>query len=332
MQKRETFLVFLVVFIIFTTILLNFSIKKSGGKLISPYYVKRGYIFDRNLNPLVVTSENYKAYYVIKGNFIINSQDLSIIRKYLGNALDLPKKGIILLSEELSLDEIETLKKDKNVIIEKNFKRKTFYPYLKDVIGEVAYNEGISGLEKIFNNSLKCGNPLILSLDLNLEKKIYNTIQEFKIINYGIAVFNIETGEVLGYLENKDTKIFESYFPLNLFGIPEKEIKSFDWTLGNNPVIIEGNIKKINMWHLAKWYMEKMCNHDISPTLIYTKFPKCNFSLEVSEKNKTKYVYNLNNDTFITITFKKNKLLLSSLQVPSLELNQYIVNKLISFL
>ncbi len=331
MQKKEAFLGFLVTFVILTTILLNFSIKKSGGRLITPNYVKRGYIFDRNINPIVVTLENYKAYYVIKENFLFNFQDLSLIKTYLGNILSLPKKGIILLSEKLSLDEVEILKKDENIIIEKDFKRKILYPYLKNIIGEVVYNEGISGLEKIFDDLLKCGKPLILSLDLNLEKKIYNTIQELNLKNYIITVFNIETGEVLGYLEDENAKIFEIYYPLTFFEIPENEIKGFNWTLGINPIIIDGKEKKINIWHLAKWYMEKICNSNISPTLIYTKSQKCKPSSEFFENSNNAHIYNLGN-IIITIVFKKDKLFISSLQVSSLELNQYIVDKIISFL
>jgi len=331
MKKKQAFLLFLSIFLLLVVAILNFSVNKVTGKAPN-YQIKRGYIFDRNLKPIAISLENYKAYYVLKENSFLSSSDLAILKKYLGSTLNLPKKGVVLLSDDLSLDEVEKFKKEKNIIIEKSFKRKILQPYLKFLIGKTFNGYGVSGLEKVFNEHLKKGKPLILSLDLNLEKKIYNIIQEFSLPAFGIAIFNLETGELLGYLESENIKLFDNYYPLNFFNLPDKEIKNFRWVLGEKPVIKEKDMMKINAWHLAKWYMDTVCNHPITPTILYTKTKICKPNLEIFDRKE--YTYTLGN-IFITIAFKKNKMILTSLALTSqdaIELNEKIVNYLFSLL
>ena len=331
MKKKQAFLLFLSIFLLLVVAILNFSVNKVTGKAPN-YQIKRGYIFDRNLKPIAISLENYKAYYILKENSFLSSSDLAILKKYLGSTLNLPKKGVVLLSDDLSLDEVEKFKKEKNVIIEKSFKRKILQPYLKFLIGKTFNGYGVSGLEKVFNEHLKKGKPLILSLDLNLEKKIYNIIQEFSLPAFGIAIFNLETGELLGYLESENIKLFDNYYPLNFFNLPDKEIKNFRWVLGEKPVIKEKDMMKINAWHLAKWYMDTVCNHPITPTILYTKTKICKPNLEIFDRKE--YTYTLGN-IFITIAFKKNKMILTSLALTSqdaIELNEKIVNYLFSLL
>ena len=331
MKKKQAFLLFLSIFLLLVVAILNFSVNKVTGKAPN-YQIKRGYIFDRNLKPIAISLENYKAYYILKENSFLSSSDLAILKKYLGSTLNLPKKGVVLLSDDLSLDEVEKFKKEKNIIIEKSFKRKILQPYLKFLIGKTFNGYGVSGLEKVFNEHLKKGKPLILSLDLNLEKKIYNIIQEFSLPAFGIAIFNLETGELLGYLESENIKLFDNYYPLNFFNLPDKEIKNFRWVLGEKPVIKEKDMMKINAWHLAKWYMDTVCNHPITPTILYTKTKICKPNLEIFDRKE--YTYTLGN-IFITIAFKKNKMILTSLALTSqdaIELNEKIVNYLFSLL
>ena len=331
MKKKQTFLLFLSIFLLLVVSILNFSVNKVTGKPPN-YQTKRGYIFDRNLKPIAISLENYKAYYLFKENSFLSSSDLAMLKKYLGSTLNLPKKEVVLLSDDLSLDEVEKFKKEKNIIIEKSFKRKILQPYLKFLIGKTFNGYGVSGLEKVFNEHLKKGKPLILSLDLNLEKKIYNIIQEFGLSAFGIAIFNLETGELLGYLESENIKLFDNYYPLNFFNLPDKEIKNFRWILGEKPVIREKNTIKINAWHLAKWYMDTVCNHPITPTILYTKTKICEPNLEIFDRKE--YIYTLGN-IFITVAFKKNKMILTSLALTSpdaVELNEKIVNYLFSLL
>lgn len=330
MKKRQNLFFILNFFLFLIVLIVNFSAEKVTGKA-PDCKVKRGYIFDRNLNPLVVSLENYKAYYMLKGNTFLSSSDLAILKKYLGSSLNLSKRGIILLSEDLSLEEVEILKDKKNVIIEKSFKRKILQPYLRFLIGETFNGYGVSGLEKIFNEHLSTGKPIILSIDLNLEKKIYNIIHNFNVTAFGIAVFDLETGELLSYLESDNLKPFDNYYPLNLFGIPPEEVKDFKWVLGDEPILKEGSIIKINTWHLAKWYMDKICHGLIEPTLLLKKGKLCQPDLESLEKREHT-IYPVG-DTFITVAFKENKMIISSFTFNSTDnltdpyaLNQKLLN------
>lgn len=322
MKKQQNFLLFLSLFLLLAVLIINFSAEKVPGK-IPESTTKRGYIFDRNLNPLAVSLENYKAYYCFKKSSFFGSSDLKILQKYLGSTINLDKKDIILLSENLSLEEVENLKNEKSVIIEISYKRKVLFPYLKTLIGETSDEHGISGLEKIFDKELSMGKPLILSIDLKLEKKLYNLIRNFSFFTpdssllYASAIFDLQTGELLGYLESESaylesesTQLYSRYYPIKLFGIPSHEVKTFKWTLGENPILKEGDTIKINIWHLAKWYMDKVCNSSLSPTLLYSQTKVCEPNLEIFEKDK--YFYDLG-DTFLIVTFKKDKLILFSL-------------------
>ncbi len=333
MEKKQNFLLFLSIFLVLVILLINFSAERVTGKP-PEYRIKRGYIFDRNFNPLAISLENYKAYYLLKDNTLFSSSDINILNKYLGSTINLSKKGIIFLSEDLSLEEVENLKKEKNVIIEKTFERKVLQLYLKFLIGETFNGHGVSGLEKIFNEHLSMGNPLVLSIDLNLEKKVYNIIYELNILSFGIAIFDLKTGELLCYLENENSKLFDSYYPLNLFNIPPSEIKDFKWVLGENLVLKEMDTTKINIWHVAKWYMDKVCDRPVIPTILRKETKICEPRLASSENKE--YIYNLGNK-FITVAFKDDKLILSlfvfdSQEKDLLNKNKKIINYLISML
>ncbi len=327
MKKQQNFLLFLSLFLLLVALVINFSAEKVTGKS-SGHKTKRGYIFDRNLHPIAISLENYKAYYYIKNNFFLSSSDLEILKKYLGSTINLSKKGIILLSEDLSLEEVERLKKEKNVIIEKTFKRKLLQPYLKTLVGETFNGYGVSGLEKVFDEKLSMGEPLILSIDLNLEKKIYNIIHNLNLPAFAIAIFDLYTGEVLGYMESENARLFDNYYPLSFFGLPPTEIKTFKWILGEKPVLKEKNITKINTWHIAKWYMDKVCNGSLIPTVLRSQTKVCEPNLQLFEKNE--YHYALGN-IFITVAFKDDKLILTSLALNS-QNNELLNKKILNYI
>jgi len=333
MGKKQNFLLFLSILLVLVVLIVNFSAERVTGKP-TEYRVKRGYIFDRNLNPLAISLENYKAYYLLKDNTLFSSPDIKLLKKYLGSTINLSKKGVVLLSEDLSLEEVENLKKEKNVIIEKTYKRKVLQPYLKSLIGETFNEYGVSGLEKIFNEYLSMGNPLILSIDLNLEKRVYNIISRLNLLSFGIAIFDLKTGELLCYLESENIRPFGSYYPLNLFNISPSEIKDFKWVLGENLALKEKDTIKINIWHIAKWYMDKVCDKPIEPTVLRKETKICEPKLEIFKDKE--YVYNLGN-SFITVAFKEDKMALSLFvfdpqEKDLLNKNKTIINYLISML
>jgi hypothetical protein len=212
-------------------VVFDFS-KKVGGS--TPPISKRGYILDRRGNPLVISLEHYKAYYLLKKGKFFRDKIPAPVRKYFPSTLNLPDKGLVLLSENLSPDEFEELKGIKNVILQRYYKRKLLYPYLEPFVGRCFNNIGISGVEKEFDELLRTGRALRLSLDMNLEKKLLSFVKEVS-VPYEIAVINLKTGEVLSFLATSP------------FSFKERD----------------------RIWSLVKNLYAKLCGKDVSPTPLY---------------------------------------------------------------
>ena len=265
------FLVLLSCVIICIVGICDFSVKKVKGVEEIPN--KRGYILDRNFSPIALTSTTYKAYYLLT-----NSPIPKEVRKYIGNILNLPTKGFVLLSEDLSPEEVKKLLKYKKVIIEKQFKRKLLYPNLKFLIGETFNGAGISGIERIFDSTLRNGNAVVLSISIPIEKYLNDLSKIFKNWQFAAAVFDLNTGEVLGYFENSSPKIFKEFIPTIYFGFSKVKLPNFKWELSKKNVLIQDDKVKINLWYLAKIYMDELCNEkNLSPTIIFKpQIPECN--------------------------------------------------------
>ena len=266
MTKRHwccKFLVLLTGIIICVTGICEFSVKKVKGVEEVPVN-KRGYILDRNFTPIALTSTNYKAYYLLS-----NSPIPKEIKKYIGNILNLPTKGFVLLSEDLSPEEVKKLSRFKKVIIEKQFKRKLLHPELKFLIGETFNGAGISGVERIFDSTLRKGEAVVLSISIPVEKELELLSKIFKGWQFAAAVFNLDTGEVLGYFENSRPYIFNEFFPTKWFGLSKKDISDFKWELSDKNLLSSGTCEeKVTLWYLAKFYMDHICNKKLSPTLL----------------------------------------------------------------
>jgi len=225
------------IIILLFTLFLGFSTGKGM------YYkmneaVKRGYILDRNGEPLVINRESFKAYLILKGSSLLGKDIPDEIRPYLPKTLDLPKKGIILLAENLNLDEAKRLSKVENVIVKGFLERKALFEELSPLLGQVQHEEGISGLEKSFNEFLKEGKSLLTSLDLKFQKKVYHLNRNHKNFTLaGIALLKVTTGEVLAYSgKDKEWVTGEEIggvFPKTLIETHLKEIceKNFEITL-----------------------------------------------------------------------------------------------------
>ena len=175
---------------------------------------KRGYILDRNGEPLVISMEFYKAYYVLKDKKFFNKIPPEV-QKYLPHTINLPKKGLVLLSENLSFDEIEELKDVKDVVIQKYYKRKVLYPFLTPYLGKAFDNVGIFGIEKNYDEILKKGESIRLSLDMELEKRLYLLTKDLK-IPYQIMVIHLPTGEIKGFISNFPFKFYPKDRLLNI--------------------------------------------------------------------------------------------------------------------
>ncbi|RLG12678.1 hypothetical protein DRN73_01875 [Candidatus Pacearchaeota archaeon] len=312
-MKKDQKYIGIFLFFLILIILSNFSINKVKGRSISSE-IKRGYILDKNFEPIVISIQNYKAYYVLKNEGIFKEKIPSVIRKYIPTILNLPQNGVILLSDNLSFDEIEKIKEQKNVIIEKEFKRKLLYPYLKFLIGTTFDGYGVSGLEKIFDEKLQKGETLTLSIDLNLENRIYSLSKKLDFNSFAIAIFDLEKAQLIGYFENSEENLFKRYLPVILFNIPAKEFTEFKWGLGKEK-IIKNNITYINLWHLAKWIIDKKCNENIIPTILYSPQKVCYIERDFKDKEE-EYIYKYNNQ-FIVVSFKNKKLYILTFKINS---------------
>ena len=101
-----------------------------------------------------------------------------------------------------------------------------------------------------------------------------------------------------------------------------------------NLILKEMNTTKINIWHIAKWYMDKVCDKPIIPTILRQETKICEPKSEIFENKK--YIYNLDNN-FITVAFKEDKLVLSLFvfdpqEKDLLDKNKKIINYIISML
>ncbi len=195
-MKKCYFCVIFSAILVLIAVIFDFSQKVSGT---TPPIIKRGYILDRNGEPLVISFEKYRAYYLLKKGRFFRERIPEEVRKYLPTTLNLPEKGLILLSQNLSPDEFERLKGIENVILQKHYQRKLLYPYLESFVGKCFNNIGISGVEKEFNEILKKGQALRLSLNIKTEKRLYLLTKHIN-VPYEIAVIDLNTGEILSFL------------------------------------------------------------------------------------------------------------------------------------
>jgi len=238
--------------------------------------VKRGYILDRKADPLVISFENYKAYYLLKKGRFFREKIPAVVRKYLPKTLNLPDEGLILLSENLSPEELQELKGIKNVILQRYYKRKLLYPYLGSFVGRCFNNIGISGVEKEFDELLRTGRPLRLSLDLNLEERLLSFARNLS-VPYEIAVFDLQTGEVLGFLA---TPPF--------------------------------SFKRDRLWKLVEDVFTKLCGEENFPTLLY--HPKRVCSPDFSKIKHNPGWYDMG-EVICWMKIKKGRLYLLALKV-----------------
>ncbi|MGC8965211.1 MAG: hypothetical protein ACP5KO_00160 [Caldimicrobium sp.] len=237
--------------------------------------VRRGYLLDREGEPLIINKENFKAYLLLKGKSLIGTDWPKEIKPYIKNPLDLPEKGLYLLSENLTLDEVKKLKKVENVIIKGELERKLLFEGLRPLIGEVAEGEGISGLEKIFDPYLKRGDSILTSIDTKIQKKVYClniNYQRFRI--EGLAVFKLSTGELLAYYSQGGRNWLEKRIALSTRDFQSK-VDKVTWELGSLAIKEDRATMEITPLHIIKALMTEACGKPLDPTILPKKGEAC---------------------------------------------------------
>lgn len=272
--------VFLILFIFF----LNFE---KGGTYYN-FSGKRGYILDRRGEPIVINKESFQAYYLTKGKSMLGQDFPDELKSYLPKLLDLPERGVILLSENFSYDEAQKLRNIKNVYIKSTMERKVLYPNLKALVGTLSNNKGLLGLEKAFDEILQRGGCLQTSLDVFSIKKLHNLIKIYP--SYGIkggAQFDMRTGELLSYY-SKEGKEWLSE-PLKLsntldINLPEK----VSWELGSYELSKRENQISFTPLHLATTYLRASCDTLKNPTILFTPDIPCK---DIEHEEKENFIY-----------------------------------------
>ncbi|NPA40063.1 MAG: hypothetical protein GXO57_06440 [Thermodesulfobacteria bacterium] len=281
---------------------------------------KRGYILDRNYHPIAITIARYKAYYLLNNDFFWDRIPPEV-KKYIKTTINLPKKGLILLSDDLSPDEAQKLSKVDHVIIEKGFKRIVLQPFMKFLIGETMDGLGISGVEKAFDNTLRKGKTVILSLSLPLEKRLYTASKRFKDCKFSAALFDIPTGEILAYVDSPQSPMFAKVFPERAFGLKIRGVANFLWEPGYLQNLMQSS-NGINLWYLAKLYMESLCNRRINPTILYKKDDEL-CKTNISSFEKEFYI----NNTIVKVWIKGKRLLIAGVELEKQDVSPEVVEK-----
>ena len=199
-------------------------------------YPKRGFILDRNENPLAINVQKYNLFTFIKNKAYLK-KELKILkkivpkiryRKVLQSVSKRKKFTWIARKIELSKEQVAKIKKFKYIYIESRSSR--FYPnheLLSQALGFVGIdNDGLAGLEYQFNDDLK-GEPeiykyikdakgrpikfkssnrdkrakdIVLSIDKDIQSTLEDALKEgvekHDAIRGGAAVMDATTGEI----------------------------------------------------------------------------------------------------------------------------------------
>jgi hypothetical protein len=264
MKKGRRLFPWVGIFCCFIFIILYITTVKSSP--IERILTKRGYILDREGNPLVISRYHYRAYLLIKGKAMIGDDLSPVVRKYLAQGVNLPEKGVFLLSDSLTQEEAELLKREDNVFVEWSLERKVIYPGLEALVGRVRNQDGLAGLEKAFDDSLKQGNSLRVSLTLETIKRISNLGKKTKYLEEILVAK--KNGELLAFYSLSTTPFFEKPFLLPPSLLPSYEFSTLEWEFGKQEVKKDGEYLRITPLHLVQAELRRINGEDTGLTVL----------------------------------------------------------------
>jgi len=264
MKKGRRLFPWVGIFCCFIFIILYITTVKSSP--IERILTKRGYILDREGNPLVISRDHYRAYLLIKGKGIIGDDLSPVVRKYLAQGVNLPEKGVFLLSDSLTQEEAELLKREDNVFVEWSLERKVIYPGLEAFVGRVSNQEGVAGLEKAFDDSLKQGDSLQVSLSLETIKRVSNLGKKAKDLEEILVAKR--NGELLAFYSLFTTPFFEKPFLLPPYLLPSYEFSTLEWEFGKQEVKKDGEYLRITPLHLVQAELRRINGENTRLTVL----------------------------------------------------------------
>ncbi len=278
MKNRKNFALILAILILGLVIWVNFS---TGKELVR--FNKRGYILDRKGEPLVLNKLRHSAYFLMKGRSPLGEGIPKEIEPYLSSILDLPEKGLIFLSDSLSEESIKELNKVKNVVINTSIERKILFKGLTPLIGMVRGEEGIFGIERAFDEKLKRGEALLLSIDTTSLKKIYNIINSFWEIK-NVAIFDVSKGELLGYYSSQERDFLVDFYYIPKNAYFERISPKVEWLSNSYEVKEKGEELILTPLHLAKSLLKSVCQREIDFSVIFPRDSLCEVKEDIEEK------------------------------------------------
>ncbi len=224
----------------------------------SKVYPKRGYILDRNDNPLAINIQQFNLFTFVKNEELLVKELYELdeivpqikVKKIIANSKKRKKFTWIARNLDLKNEQVEKIKKFKTIRLEAKSSR--FYPNHElsaQLLGFVGIdNDGLAGLEYQFNDMLK-GEPSIhkylrdakgrpikfesADLDqraeditLSIDKDIQSSVEEFlkegvekhQAKSAGAAVMDVKTGEILAMAN------YPSYDPNFVKGAKNKKL------------------------------------------------------------------------------------------------------------
>jgi len=266
------FFVFLMISIIFSIQLLHLGSLKTEN-VIKPLITKKNYradIIDRNGNYLVKSVSSIDvginpAEVIDKKRLLVNLKLIFPNKNYSEIKKKLSKGKFFFLDKKISTENYEKimLLGDKSIKSEEKLTR--IYPQknlFSHIIGQIDEdNEGISGIEKSFNNELKSSKePLSLTVDTDIQFLVRQELERFQSIfrskGSAVILMNVNNGEVISMVSYPDFDLNkrETLEDLNFINRASKGVyefgsvfKTFTIAAGLEAELIEVDTKFLNL-------------------------------------------------------------------------------------
>jgi len=267
------FFIFLVISIIYSIQLLHLGSLKKETNSTKQLITKKNYradIVDRNGNYLVKTVSSIDVginpiEVIDKKKLLINLQLIFPNKNYIEISSKLSKNKYFYLEKKITADNYEKIMMlgDKSIKSEERLTR--IYPQknlFSHIIGQIDdNNQGISGLEKSFNQKLKkMKEPLRLTLDTDIQFLIREELVKFQSVfrskGSTVILMNVNNGEIISMVSYPDFDLNkrETVSNVNFINRATKGVyelgsvfKTFTVAAGLEEGLIETDTKFLNL-------------------------------------------------------------------------------------
>ena len=205
---------FLAIFRIADVMILEINLKSNQNY---PLISERGKIYDRN-GQLLSTTINSHSLFV---NTLKIKKDKKILAKRISSIININNEEIykklisnkkVYLKRNISPKEHQKIIELGEINLQTLIEKKRIYPFRNigsHILGYVGVdNYGLAGIEKSYDENLKNGEDIYLTLDINLQNAATNellkTINKFSAESGSIIIMDIESSEILSLVNYPD--------------------------------------------------------------------------------------------------------------------------------